>query len=83
MSMWQKHCLMVHLESMKNVVEQMQQCIQVRGRLVQICRIKKCDDSTLRFVCCEVRFFNASSKTAVGNNWRWLSKAMQFSQSMP
>lgn len=29
MSMWQKHCLMVHFESMKNVVEQMQQCIQV------------------------------------------------------
>lgn len=29
MSMWQKHCVMVHLESMKNVVEQMQQCIQV------------------------------------------------------
>lgn len=63
MSMWQKHCVMVHLESMKNVVEQMQQCIQVWGRLVQIC-IKKCDDSTLHFVCI-VGFFNAESKTAV------------------
>ena len=83
MSMWQKHCLMVHLESMKNVVEQMQQCIQVWGRLVQICKIKKCNDSTLHFVCCIVGFFNAKSKTAVCNNWRWLSKAMQSSQSMP
>ena len=65
MSMWQKHCVMVHLESMKNVVEQMQQCIQVWGRLVQICKIKKCDDSTLHFVCWIVGFFNAESKTAV------------------
>ena len=88
MSMWQKHCIMVHLESMKNVVEQMQQCIQVWGRLVQIC-IKKCDDSTLHFVCWKIGFFQRRIKnyqklqSAVRNNWRWLSKAMQSSQSMP
>mmetsp|Transcript_60011 Transcript_60011/g.73508 ORF Transcript_60011/g.73508 Transcript_60011/m.73508 type:complete len:252 (-) Transcript_60011:84-839(-) len=29
MSMWQKHCLKVQIESMSNVVEQMKQCIQV------------------------------------------------------